>query len=304
MDQPEYMDNETFPAKLLLFGEYGVLLGSAALSVPLSIFTGKFMAHFQPGTVGEKSNTELKKLRDYLIKNDFNEFDLASFSNDIENGLYFSSTIPNQYGLGSSGALVAAFYYKYAQNAINRNETNAELINLLKTKLSAIESFFHQKSSGLDPLVSYLNRPVLVSNHIVKTVNLPQSGMNIFLIDSKTKGNTGKNVNNFLKIIENEDTRQIMDTEYKTLINNSINSFLIENESDFILNLKKLSQFQCKYFAPMFGNEYIALAQHGMETNNYILKLCGSGGGGFVLGFSRKAAAPHWFPNKRIITTN
>jgi mevalonate kinase len=60
---------------------------------------------------------------------------------------------------GSSGALVAAIYDKYAQNKITVLE------NLTREKLLELKIFFsngklfHGKSSGLDPLNSYLSIP-------------------------------------------------------------------------------------------------------------------------------------------------
>ena len=38
------------------------------------------------------------------------------------NGLFFKSNIPQGYGLGSSGAMVAAFYDRYAKKKISPNE--------------------------------------------------------------------------------------------------------------------------------------------------------------------------------------
>jgi mevalonate kinase len=35
---------------------------------------------------------------------------LAELKNDVETGMYFDSSIPQGYGVGSSGALVAAIY--------------------------------------------------------------------------------------------------------------------------------------------------------------------------------------------------
>jgi mevalonate kinase len=45
-------------------------------------------------------------------------FDLAELKNDVETGMYFDSSIPQGYGVGSSGALVAAIYDRYAQDKI------------------------------------------------------------------------------------------------------------------------------------------------------------------------------------------
>jgi mevalonate kinase len=45
-------------------------------------------------------------------------FDLAELKSDVETGMYFDSSIPQGYGVGSSGALVAAIYDRYAQDKI------------------------------------------------------------------------------------------------------------------------------------------------------------------------------------------
>jgi mevalonate kinase len=39
-------------------------------------------------------------------------------------------------------------------------------------------------------------------------------------------------------------------------------------------------------FKPMIPEHLISIWQKGIDTNAYYLKLCGSGGGGFVLGFT------------------
>ena len=76
----------------------------------------------------------------------------------MKDGLYFDSSIPQGYGVGSSGALVAAIYDKYASDKITvlENLTRDKLLKL-KSIFSMMESFFHGKSSGLDPLNSYLS---------------------------------------------------------------------------------------------------------------------------------------------------
>jgi mevalonate kinase len=51
-------------------------------------------------------------------------------------------------------------------------------------------------------------------------------------------------------------------------------------------NTKKLSTFVLKNFKPMIPEEFHGVWQRGIETNDYYLKLCGSGGGGYILGFT------------------
>jgi mevalonate kinase len=41
-----------------------------------------------------------------------------------------------------------------------------------------------------------------------------------------------------------------------------------------------------KNFHPMIPKNFHELWKKGIETNDYYLKLCGSGGGGFILGFT------------------
>ena len=67
--------------------------------------------------------------------------------------------------LGVSGALVASIYDKYAQNKITvlENLTREKLLQL-KEVFAQMESFFHGKSSGLDPLNSYLSLPILINS--------------------------------------------------------------------------------------------------------------------------------------------
>ena len=101
----------------------------------------------------------MKKFVEYLgsLKIQELDFDFEKLQADVDNGMYFDSSIPQGYGVGSSGALVAAIYDKYAINKVTvlENLTREKLLKL-KQIFSAMESFFHGKSSGLDPLNSYL----------------------------------------------------------------------------------------------------------------------------------------------------
>ena len=79
--------------------------------------------------------------------------------------MYFDSSIPQGYGVGSSGALVASIYDQYAADKITvlENLTRDKLLKL-KQIFALMESFFHGKSSGLDPLNSYLSLPILINS--------------------------------------------------------------------------------------------------------------------------------------------
>ena len=107
-----------FYSKILLFGEYGIIKNSKGLSIPYNFYNGALKTSSALNSVNQNSNESLQAFANYLKENqksDLVEFDLDSLLNDIENGLYFDSSIPQGYGVGSSGALVAAIYDKYAE---------------------------------------------------------------------------------------------------------------------------------------------------------------------------------------------
>jgi mevalonate kinase len=53
------------------------------------------------------------------------------------------------------------------------------------------------------------------------------------------------------------------------------------------MNTKKLSMVVLNNFKPMIPEQFHAIWQKGIDTNDYYLKLCGSGGGGYILGFTQ-----------------
>ena len=68
----------TWPAKLLLFGEYSILLGSQALSMPLSAFGAgfRYLSPEQPDLqVATESNRQLGELLDFLHRRLLNSSD-------------------------------------------------------------------------------------------------------------------------------------------------------------------------------------------------------------------------------------
>jgi len=109
------MDKNNFYSKILLFGEYGIMLNSDALSIPFKKFHGSLEKSKLISNEQRISNIKLIEFYNYIIKNE-PLFDIISFENlkiDIDSGLYFNSNIPIASGLGSSGALVSSIINKY-----------------------------------------------------------------------------------------------------------------------------------------------------------------------------------------------
>ena len=150
------MKGPLFYSKILLFGEYGIIEDSKGLSIPYNFYKGALKIPNKKNSISKSSNDILKDFLNYLKQRKIN-LDLVKFASDLDKGLYFDSSIPKGYGIGSSGALVAAIYDKYAFEKITvlENLTQEKLLRLKKI-FSDMESFFHGKSSGLDPLNSYL----------------------------------------------------------------------------------------------------------------------------------------------------
>ena len=280
-----------YPAKIILFGEYGIILNSKALAIPYQRFSGKFSFPDSLMTnrskKEEESNLALKKLNNYFKAHDnqFQFLNLKDFEDDIRNGLYFESTIPSGSGLGSSGALTAAIYDRYSNN---RDQNN---IQLVKSSLASIESCFHGVSSGIDPLISWLRKPLLLENKDAFNISVDLSpflnSYTLFLINSHSKGNTGFLVNRFLEQYKEAEFKEKIDNEYIQLINQTIDALLATDFSNFEKFLEKYSRFQISYFPEMIPSKMFEYFNYGIESRDFYLKICGSGGGGYILGITR-----------------
>jgi mevalonate kinase len=205
--------------------------------------------------------------------------------------MYFDSSIPQGYGVGSSGALVAAIYDKYVDDKITVLESlTREKLLKLKEIFSLMESFFHGKSSGLDPLNSYLSLPILIkSKDNLEATGIPSqkegSGA-VFLLDSEIVGETAPMVNIFMNKMKNEGFRKMLNEDFARYTDACIDDFLHGNVTSLFGNVKQLSKVVLSNFKPMIPSAFHSLWQNGIDTNAYYLKLCGSGGGGYILGFT------------------
>lgn len=290
-----------FYSKILLFGEYGIIQDSMGLSIPYRAFRGEFKFTGEPTKDQVKSTGSLKKFANYIRtlskNNKLNcEIDVEAFDRDIADGVYFDSTIPQGFGVGSSGALVAAVYDKYAKNKIDSRENIAKGDILeLKKIFGSLEAHFHGKSSGIDPLICYLKLPILIkSKSELGTVGIPESKPDsvegagaIFLLNSGQPGETQPMVNIFMERMKNEGFRNMIKKEFKKYNDECIKAFLNGDSKPLFKNLKSLSSLILDNFKPMIPKTFHSLWEKGLESNAYYLKLCGSGGGGFVLGFTQ-----------------
>jgi mevalonate kinase len=293
------MKGPLFYSKILLFGEYGIIKDSKGLSIPYSFYNGALKMDGNTAKSALESNRNLKKFHHYLSKIDAKlvVFDLAQLEKDIEVGMYFDSSIPQGYGVGSSGALVAALYDKYAQNKITvlENLTREKLLKL-KAIFSEMESFFHGKSSGLDPLNSYLSIPILInSKDNIEATGIPSQNTNgkgaVFLLDSGIIGETAPMVGVFMEKMKHEGFRTMLKNQFIKHTDACVEDFLKGDVNSLFRNTKQLSKIVINHFKPMIPKKFHSIWKAGIESNAYYLKLCGSGGGGYILGFTEDLQA-------------
>lgn len=291
------MKGPLFYSKILLFGEYGIIKDSKGLAIPYNFYNGALKIEEQPDEIAQKSNGHLKNFATYLsdlmkLQPELVNFDTETMQNDVTAGMYFDSSIPQGYGVGSSGALVAAFYDKYAIDKITvlENLTREKLLQL-KEIFSAMESFFHGKSSGLDPLNSYLSLPILInSKDNIEAAGIPSQAEKgtgaVFLLDSGIVGETAPMVQIFMENMKQDGFRVMLKDQFVKHTDACVDDFLKGDVKSLFGNVKQLSKVVLSNFKPMIPSKLHKLWKQGIESNDYYLKLCGSGGGGYMLGFT------------------
>jgi mevalonate kinase len=279
------IENRVYPAKLLLFGEHLLLQGASALAIPAPAFYGHWVQH----TLKERPLLwfQLEKVLTHLPTS--LPLDLAQLAKDIQDGWYFESNIPQGYGLGSSGALCAGLYDRYA---LAQKSTDPAA---LKQILSDIEASFHGKSSGIDPLTAYLQAPMFIQEQ-TKVMPLPHGyafpDLTVFLIDTQQPRETGVLVKWFLEQCNDAGFKQILRNSVFPVHESMINDWINGQSHSFLEHLRFISHWQLVNLYPMMPTHTALLAwwASALDSSTTRLKICGAGGGGFVLGFTQNKA--------------
>jgi mevalonate kinase len=188
---------------------------------------------------------------------------------------------------------VAAVYdqYNLAHDKGRKVLTGME-ISTLKEVFSQIEAHFHGVSSGLDPLLCYIRHPLLIRNKMqIETVGIPREkfGANsaIFLVDTGTLGKTGPLVKLFFERCKEESFFNQVRSVFIPANNGCIETLLRGDMKPFFNHLTELSAFQFLYLPEMIPDKMKVIWEEGLQRDDFKLKLCGSGGGGFLLGISK-----------------
>ena len=105
----------------------------------------------------------------------------------------------------------------------------------------------------------------------------------------------------FLNKLRQKDFEVFFENEFVVATNNSITNFLERKYEDFENNFIELSKKTFDNFQEMIPSDFKKLWTDGFENEDYYLKLCGSGGGGFLIGLTTDLdKVQKLFPTKKI----
>ena len=267
-------------SKVLLFGEHTVVNGASAIAIPFPHFYGSWKFN------NSDIDRNLSSFADYIDHHDylFQKIAIDKFFADLDRGLVFDSNIPMGYGLGSSGALVAAVYKRYGLDIedINHRELNQHLADL--------ESHFHGRSSGFDPMVCYLNQAVISKNGgfiAIEKIELPKEEYQLFLMNTNVSRSTGPLVEKFQTFYEAVENRRRINEEYIPIVNQAIDSLLKSDNELLYSSLEALSGYQYAYLNFLIDEGSKAIWKEGLASDYFKIKICGAGGGGYLLGITK-----------------
>ncbi len=274
--------SKSYPSKVLLYGEYTIIEQGAALAIPYPTLAGRWQRLSSNNSIATASHQSLLVILSFLQKSTLDFLNLDAFAIDLEQGIWFDSNIPGGYGLGSSGAVCAAIYDRYClQKTTNWQE--------LQSKLAAIENCFHGRSSGIDPLVSYLQQPLLITaDGDIQQVDLPlantPTGGGLFLLDTQLERQATAFINFFVNAAKQSDFQKSYIAPAKQAAQQAIAALIEPQPSQLLTATKQLSALQYQHLSPMVPEHFSHIWEQGLDTQAYSIKLCGAGGGGFLLG--------------------
>lgn len=270
--------NKNYPSKVILIGEYTLLNGSRALALPFDGYLGKWCLD---QTTSDAAQISRESLQSFFDSSSDLYIDRRRLQQDLNEGLWFDSNIPHGYGLGSSGALIAAIFDRYGLKKRSTLEN--------RSVLAKLEDFFHGASSGLDPMVSYVNAPILIhSFDQVEVLNQRPDLNGFFLLNTGRPRQTGPLISIYKEKLKDHAFMKECANVLQRDVNFAIEALIHGDKEHLFHHLWHISKFQLEFFSEMIPIDTRKVWTTGLETGDYILKLCGAGGGGFLLGYNKR----------------
>jgi mevalonate kinase len=272
--------SKKYPGKVMIAGEYGVLNGGEALAIPYAVYNTWWSDEHSP--LGEKIPLAIMRQLEQHCSSDpviNRHMDVAGLLNSINSKEELRTDIPIGYGLGSSGSVVAAVFDRFKkQKDIPLEE--------IQSVLGSMESVFHGKSSGLDPLVSYTQTGIHLtegkSNQVAVKKTLP-----FILHNTGISRSTVHLVETYRQRLKDQDFQQVIVNKYLPLNKDLIAAWMANDKSESFRLLRKVSALQLEYFNFAIPTHMHYEWEQLLLGEKSVLKLCGAGGGGFMLHFNQ-----------------
>ena len=263
----------SYPAKVLLFGEHVLLRGGTGLSVPYPRLSLRW-------TRGE-TDERLLAFAEYL-RGQFGPelLDGDRLDNQLREGLRLTGNIPVGYGLGSSGAVCAAVWDRFATEEGKQMDGD---LRRLRALFARMEQHFHGKSSGTDPLISYLGRGFILGNGVVTDADIAPTHLSrFFLLDTGQPRSASPLIEDFLRRWDKDsDFQRKARRRWLEASRRAVWHTFDSVPELFYEHFKTISNFQLKELPHFIPEAYRGVWDGGRA---YRLKLCGAGGGGMLLG--------------------
>ncbi|MGB3801180.1 MAG: hypothetical protein WA952_15295 [Lewinella sp.] len=254
-------------------GEHTVLRGGRGLAVPYDRFRLQWSQ--------EEADVRLMDFAAHLSVLTL-PLDLDRLTTDLQAGWRLTGNIPVGYGLGSSGAVCAAVLDRFALPAATRLGTPE-----LRQILAIMEGFFHGSSSGTDPLLAYVQHPLLLGGGgSAGKTSLPngwEAGW--FLLDTGITRSGSPYIRRFLDAYERNPPS--IAAGWLDPADRAIAALLANRSHDLYQEVTIISEFQQDCFPDFIPATY---RDRWNGKDAYRLKLCGAGGGGMLLGLAVDAA--------------
>lgn len=286
---------KTYPSKIMLVGEYGVVVGGSALTIPFDRYEASVRekGDIPRGKEGQAEDSQqyLEKIFDYISGLSGDSFhaapDMDLFTHK-KNDYWLEVNIPIGYGIGSSGAVSAAIFDLFFPGSPKLT------LEQQRDDLALIESFFHGKSSGVDALTCFTKTALYFhTDGSIRRVKVDPSkisgGYRLFLLDSGERFDTAPLVKHFLEQMDNSAYASSIRYEFLVINQKLIEILLGEREADPALLFRAISDFQFTHFRKMIPVSMVDAWLEGQISNEYYLKLNGSGGG-FMLGITHESS--------------
>lgn len=272
--------SKKYPGKVMIAGEYGVLNGGEALAIPYTEFNTWWSDEHSP--LGERIPQSIMRQLEQHCSSDpaINRYmDVAGLLNSINSKEELRTDIPIGYGLGSSGSVVAAVFDRFKK----QKDIPIEEIQHV---LGSMESVFHGKSSGLDPLVSYTQTGIHIAEGQTVQVAVKKS-LPFTLHDTGISRSTVHLVETYHQRLKDDDFRKVITDKYLPLNKDLIAAWMANDKSESFRLLRKVSALQLEYFNFAIPKHMHYEWEQILLGDESVLKLCGAGGGGFMLQFTR-----------------